>query len=171
MRAVADRAGGLDAVFTAAGADRCGTLAEVAARDWERVVLVNLVGTAAVVRAALPYLTASRRTVVTVRVDARVPGTVRTRPRTAQSKFGVVGFTRALAAELRGEVGVTMLVPGGMPTGPSSTTGTRSPSPPRSAKLNDPARVAEAVLFALRQPPGCEVASSSITPSVESSWP
>ena len=30
------------------------------------------------------------------------------------SKFGVVGFTRALAAELAGRVGVTMLVPGGM---------------------------------------------------------
>ena len=30
------------------------------------------------------------------------------------SKFGVVGFTRALAVELAGRVGVTMLVPGGM---------------------------------------------------------
>ena len=29
VRAVADRAGGLDAVFTPAGTDRCGTLAEV----------------------------------------------------------------------------------------------------------------------------------------------
>ncbi|NED57203.1 SDR family oxidoreductase, partial [Micromonospora aurantiaca] len=32
------------------------------------------------------------------------------------SKFGVVGFTRALAAELAGKVGVTMVVPGGMDT-------------------------------------------------------
>ena len=32
------------------------------------------------------------------------------------AKFGVVGFTRALAAELAGEVGVTLLIPGGMHT-------------------------------------------------------
>ena len=32
------------------------------------------------------------------------------------SKFGVVGFTRALAAETAGRVGVTLLVPGGMAT-------------------------------------------------------
>ena len=31
--------------------------------------------------------------------------------------------------------------------------------------------VAEAVLFALRQPEGCEVRELVVTPSVESSWP
>src|SRR5450759_2700505 len=30
------------------------------------------------------------------------------------SKFGVVGFTRAQAAETRGQIGVTLLIPGGM---------------------------------------------------------
>ncbi|HEY6748562.1 MAG TPA: short-chain dehydrogenase, partial [Mycobacteriales bacterium] len=33
------------------------------------------------------------------------------------------------------------------------------------------ANVAQAVLFALRQPEGCEVKELVITPSVESSWP
>jgi len=42
VRALADRAGGLDAVFTPAGTDKCGTLAEVDGADWDRVVLVNL---------------------------------------------------------------------------------------------------------------------------------
>ncbi len=32
------------------------------------------------------------------------------------AKFGVVGFTRALAAETAGRYGVTLLVPGGMDT-------------------------------------------------------
>ena len=54
VRTVADRVGGLDAVFTAAGTDRCGTLAEVPSEEWDRVVMVNLLGTVAVVRAALP---------------------------------------------------------------------------------------------------------------------
>ena len=44
--------GGLDAVVTAAGVDACGPLDAVPADAWERVVAVNLLGTAAVVRAA-----------------------------------------------------------------------------------------------------------------------
>ena len=169
VRALAERAGGLDAVFTPAGTDKCGTLAEVDGADWDRVVLVNLIGTAAVVRAALPYLTASHGTVVTC---ASTLGFRALSDATAYcaSKFGVVGFTRALAAELQGKVGVTMLVPGGMQTAFFDDRDEKY-KPPADAKLNDPANVAEAVLFALRQPPGCEVRELVITPSVESSWP
>jgi NAD(P)-dependent dehydrogenase (short-subunit alcohol dehydrogenase family) len=169
VRAVAERTGGLDAVFTPAGTDKCGTLAEVDGADWDRVVLVNLLGTAAVVRAALPYLTAARGKVVTC---ASTLGFRALSDATAYcaSKFGVVGFTRALAAELQGRVGVTMLVPGGMATAFFDDRDEQY-KPPPDAKLNDPANVAEAVLFALRQPPGCEVRELVITPSVESSWP
>ena len=56
VHGLARAAGGLNAVVTAAGTDACGTLGDVPAEDWERVVQVNLLGTAAVVRAALPYL-------------------------------------------------------------------------------------------------------------------
>src|SRR5512133_1042726 len=169
VRAVADRAGGLDAVFTPAGTDKCGTLAEVDGTDWDRVVLVNLIGTAAVVRAALPYLQRSRGTVVTC---ASTLGLRALSDATAYcaSKFGVVGFTRALAAELQGGVGVTMLVPGGMHTAFFDERDEKY-KPPADAKLNDPADVAEAVLFALRQPPGCEVRELVVTPAQESSWP
>jgi NAD(P)-dependent dehydrogenase (short-subunit alcohol dehydrogenase family) len=169
VRAVAERAGGLDAVFTPAGTDKCGTLADVDGADWDRVLLVNLLGTAAVVRAALPYLTASHGKVVTC---ASTLGFRALSDATAYcaSKFGVVGFTRALAAELQGRVGVTMLVPGGMATAFFDDRDEQY-KPPADAKLNDPANVAEAVLFALRQPAGCEVRELVITPSVEPSWP
>lgn len=169
VRAIAERAGGLDAVFTPAGTDKCGVLAEVDGADWDRVILVNLLGTAAVVRAALPYLTASRGKVVTC---ASTLGFRALSDATAYcaSKFGVVGFTRALAAELMGTVGVTMLVPGGMHTAFFDDRDDKY-KPPADAKLNDPANVAQAVLFALRQPAGCEVRELVITPSVESSWP
>ena len=43
-----------DAVVTAAGIDACGDILDVDADAWDRVVAVNLLGTAAVVRAALP---------------------------------------------------------------------------------------------------------------------
>src|SRR5262249_10182824 len=107
--------GGLLGVVTAAGTDACGPLASVPAEQWERVIAVNLVGTAAVIRAALPWLERSRGHVVTV---ASTLGLRALPDATAYcaSKFGVVGFTRALAAELQGRVGVTLLEPGGMRT-------------------------------------------------------
>jgi len=166
---VAARHGGIDAVVTAAGIDRCGTLAEVPGDEWDRVVMVNLLGTAAVVRAALPWLARRRGRVVTV---ASTLGLRAVPDATAYcaSKFGVVGFTRALAAETAGEVGVTLLVPGGMHTAFFDDRIERY-RPPPDAKLNRPEDVAAAVLVALRQPPGCELRELVVCPSTESSWP
>ncbi len=159
----------LGGVVTAAGTDACGRLEDVPAEDWERVVLVNLVGTAAVVRAALPAVEAGEGRIVTI---ASTLGLRAVSDATAYcaSKFGVVGFTRALSAELAGRVGVTLLVPGGMATAFFDGR-TEQYKPPPDAKLNDPANVAASVVFALRQPPGCEVRELVITPAMEGSYP
>jgi NAD(P)-dependent dehydrogenase (short-subunit alcohol dehydrogenase family) len=169
VRAVADEHGGLDAVVTAAGTDACGDIAEVDPDAWDRVIAVNLIGTAAVVRAALPALERSRGRVVTV---ASTLGLRALPAATAYcaSKFGVVGFSRALASELGDRVGVTMLVPGGMRTHffddrPDAF------KPAADQHLNDPADVARAVLFALRQPAGCELRELVVAPATEPSWP
>lgn len=169
VREAAERLGGLDAVVCAAGVDACGALAEVDPERWEDVIAVNLVGTAAVVRAALPALEASRGTVVTV---ASTLGLRALPDATAYcaSKFGVVGFTRALAAETAGRVRVTLLVPGGMATGFFDGRDERY-RPPPDARLNRPEDVAASVVFALTQPDGCEVRELLVAPSTESSWP
>ena len=160
---------GLDAVVTAAGTDACGRMAEVPGAEWDRVVQVNLLGTAAVVRAALPALQASRGRIVTVASTLGLRALSDASAYCA-SKFGVVGMTRALATELAGEVGVTLLLPGGMDTAFfDGRTEQYKPGP--SAMLNDPNEVADAVLYALRRPAGCEVRELIITPSVEPSWP
>ncbi|MFI0449956.1 SDR family oxidoreductase [Actinomadura sp. 6N118] len=170
VHSLARQAGGLDAVVTAAGIDACGTLADIPAEDWERVIQVNLMGTAAVVRAALPYLVhAPNGRVVTC---ASTLGLKALSDATAYcaSKFGVVGFTRALAAELAGQVGVTMLVPGGMDTAFFDGRDEQyKPGP--DAQLNRPENVAAAVAFALAQPPGCEVRELVVCPAREPSWP
>ena len=169
VRRVIDRCGDLDGVFTAAGTDACGRLEDVAPGDWERVVKVNLLGTVAVIRAALASLEITGGRVVTV---ASTLGLRALSDATAYcaSKFGVVGFTRALSAELAGRVGVTLLVPGGMHTAFFDARDERyKPAP--DAKLNRPEDVAAAVLFALRQPAGCEVRELVVCPSTESSWP
>jgi NAD(P)-dependent dehydrogenase (short-subunit alcohol dehydrogenase family) len=162
-------ADGLDAVVTAAGIDACGRMDEVPGAAWDRVVQVNLLGTAAVVRAALPALRANRGRIVTVASTLGLRALSDASAYCA-SKFGVVGLTRALAVELQGEVGVTLLVPGGMKTAFfDGRTEQYRPGP--DALLNDPNEVAAAVLFALGRPAGCEVRELVVTPSVEPSWP
>jgi NAD(P)-dependent dehydrogenase (short-subunit alcohol dehydrogenase family) len=169
VRAAAARHGGLDAVVTAAGIDACGRLEDVDPQQWERVIAVNLLGTAAVARAALPYLERSHGRIVTV---ASTLGLRALSDATAYcaSKFGVVGFSRALAVELAGRVGVTMLVPGGMQTAFFDGRPEQyRPGP--DAQLAPPAAVAEAVVFALSRPAGLELRELVVTPSAEPSWP
>jgi 2-dehydro-3-deoxy-L-rhamnonate dehydrogenase (NAD+) len=165
----AERHGGLDGVVTAAGVDSCGPLDGVSTSDWERVVQVNLLGTVAVVRAALPHLERSGGRVVTV---ASTLGLRALPEATAYcaSKFGIVGFTRALAAETAGRVGVTLLVPGGMRT--SFFDGRDEKYRPADMdQLNPPENVAAAILFALGQPAGCEIRELVVAASGEPSWP
>ena len=157
------------ALVTAAGTDACGPLDQVSVADWENVVRVNLLGTVSVVRACLPHLVAVHGTVVTV------ASTLGLRPAgdaTAYcaSKFGVVGFTRALAMELAGRVGVTLLVPGGMRTRFfDGRTEQYRPGP--NADLSDPADVANAVITALCSPRGVELRELVVATSTEPSWP
>lgn len=169
VRRVAKEAGGLGAVVTCAGVDVPGRLDEVDPDDWERIVAVNLLGTVAVIRGALPFLREARGRIVTV---ASTLGHRAVSDATAYcaSKFGVVGFTRALTAELRGEVGVTMLTPGGMQTAFFDERDDRY-KPPADLALCDPAHVAHAVVFALAQPAGCEIRELVVTPPNEPSWP
>ena len=169
VRRIAEERGGLDAVVTAAGIDACGDLGDIDGEAWDRVVAVNLLGTAAVVRAALPYLERSRGRVVTV---ASTLG-VRALPAATAycaSKFGVVGFTRALAAETGDRVGVTLLLPGGMRT-PFFDGRPEQFKPAADQQLNRPEDVARTVVFALRQPPGCELRELLVAPATEPSWP
>lgn len=167
---LADIAGGsFEGVFTAAGIDSCGKLEEVPAEQWEEVVRVNLIGTAAVVRAALPYVRAGGGRIVTC---ASTLGIKAVSDATAYcaSKFGVVGFTRALAAELAGDVGVTLLIPGGMDT-PFFDGRSAKYRPPSTAKLAKPEQIAEMVLSAFAQPAGCELRELVVCSSEEASWP
>jgi NAD(P)-dependent dehydrogenase (short-subunit alcohol dehydrogenase family) len=168
-RTLAERAGGLDGVVTAAGMDVPGRLADLPGPTWDRIVAVDLLATAAVIRAALPFLEQSRGGIVTVASTLGVKAVGEATAYCA-AKFGVVGFTRALAAELAGSVGVTLLIPGGMRTAFFDDREERfRPGP--GAALNEPADVAAAILFALSQPPGCAVREMVVCADQETSYP
>lgn len=169
VASLVEQVGPPTALLTAAGTDAVGRLEDVGADAWAKVVGVNLIGTAAAVRACLPHLVAARGTVVTV---ASSLGLRAASDATAYcaSKFGVVGFTRALQLELAGQVGVTMLVPAGMRTAFfDGRTEQYRPGP--DAALMDPRQVALSVVHALRQPVGTEVREIVVTVSTEPSWP
>jgi NAD(P)-dependent dehydrogenase (short-subunit alcohol dehydrogenase family) len=168
-REVIAQAGGLTGVVTAAGMDVPGALADIPGETWDRIVTIDLLATAAVIRAAIPALTESHGTAVTI---ASTLGVKAVSDATAYcaAKFGVVGFTRALAAELAGAVGVTLIIPGGMRTRFFDDRDERY-KPGADAILNDPANVANAIMFALSQPPGCAVRELVVAAETETSYP
>jgi len=156
------------AVVTAAGTDACGRLGDVPEAVWERVVAVNLLGTAAVVRASLPRLVQGGD-IVTI---ASTLGLRALSDATAYcaSKFGVVGFTRALARELSGQHRVTLVAPGGMATSFFDQRAEQyRPGP--DAVLADPSHVAGLIVAAMSLPAGVEVKELIVGPPGEPSWP
>ncbi|GAA4505974.1 SDR family oxidoreductase [Brevibacterium yomogidense] len=166
---LAEELGGIDALITAAGIDVPGELDEVSADQWENVLQVNLLGTVSAVRAALPHLTRSRGRVVTISSTLALRGAAGATAYAA-SKFGVRGFSQALAAETAGRIGVTNLIPGGMRT-KFFDGRTEQYRPQDDSRLNEPARVAEAIVFALTQPQNVEVREMLIAHEEEDSWP
>ena len=102
MAAVAVREyGRLDVLVTCAGLGLSGLLAEQDEADWLRVIDVNLNGTYRAIRAALPQMMAQRAgRIVTIASILGKMGGFGYVSAYAASKHGVVGLTRALAAEL-----------------------------------------------------------------------
>ncbi|MBT1544741.1 SDR family oxidoreductase [Curtobacterium aurantiacum] len=169
VRDAAERHGGLDAVVTAAGIDTPAPIDAISSGKWEQIVGVNLIGTASTVRAALPALEAAHGRVVTISSSLALRG-VGDGTAYSASKFGVRGFSQALAAETAGRIGVTNIIPAGMRTNFFADR-TEQYKPGPDAQLIEPEYVANSIIFALSQPSGCEIRELSIMPATEPSWP
>jgi len=169
VTAAAEAYDGLDAVVTAAGVDTPAPLDGLSTASWEKIVGVNLFGTVSTVRAALPHLKASHGKVVTVASSLGIKA-VGDATAYCASKFGVVGFTRSLAAELKGVVGVTTLIPSGMATRFFDARDEQY-KPQDDSRLQDPADVADAVLYVLGMPARSEIRELVVTHPEEDSWP
>jgi NAD(P)-dependent dehydrogenase (short-subunit alcohol dehydrogenase family) len=166
---LAQRYGGLNAVVTAAGIDRPAPLDGLPGEAWEKIVAVNLFGTVAVVRAAMPALKESHGRVVTIASSLALRALGDATAYCA-SKFGVLGFARSLAAETKGVLGVTTVFPAGMRTRFFDGRDEQyKPGP--DANLIDPSSIADAIVFALRQPAGVEIRELVMCPEDEPSWP
>ncbi len=110
-RRAVDELGGLELLVTCAGIDDPGLLAEQDEASWTRVIDVNLNGTYRAIRAVLPeMMRRGRGRIVTIASVFGKTGGFGFITAYAASKHGVIGLTRALAAELgsQGYPGITV---------------------------------------------------------------
>jgi NAD(P)-dependent dehydrogenase (short-subunit alcohol dehydrogenase family) len=96
----AEHLDGLDGVVNAAGICRLAPIADLATRDWDDTIAVNLTGTFLVLRETVPHLrSAGAASIVNLSSNAGKRGYPALGAYCA-SKFGVVGLTQSLAAEV-----------------------------------------------------------------------
>ncbi|MFC5745783.1 SDR family NAD(P)-dependent oxidoreductase [Actinomadura rugatobispora] len=117
VRTTVERFGGLDTLVVSAGVFHIGSLESTTEQDWDRTLGVNLKGAFITVQAAAaPLRSSGRGRIVTIGSDCGRRGFARQVPYTA-SKFGLIGLTESVAAELAPD-GVTAncVCPVGVPT-------------------------------------------------------
>lgn len=170
VAATVERHGRLDILVANAGVGAYGSFLDLEPRHLEEMVDVNLKGTLYAVRAALPHLLESGEAdVVTVASEAGRRGLPYEAVYCA-SKFGQVGFTRALDHELR-ERGVrcTSVCPGGVATDFALDDG-RGRTPDALPGMMTADEVAEVVLFVLTRPRTHRILEVALRPVTEQSW-
>ncbi len=170
VAATVARFGRLDILVANAGVGAYGPFLELAPEHLDEMIDVNLKGTLYSVRAALPHLLSSGEAdVVTLASEAGRRGLPYEAVYCA-SKFGQVGFTRALDHELR-EHGVrcTNVCPGGVATDFALEAG-RGRTPEVLPGMMTADDVAEVVLFVLTRPRSHRILETAFRPMTEASW-
>ena len=168
VASVLDDLGRIDVLINAAGVDVTASATDLTPEDWRRVLGVNLDGPFLVSRAVLPTMRKQGGGhIVNVASTAAKRAWANASAYHA-SKWGLLGLSHALHVEGR-EYGVkvTAVVAGGMRT---PFLFDRFPDLDPEL-LQDPACVAETILFALCQPRDTVIPELTVLPMRETSWP
>ena len=165
----AERFGGIDIVVANAGVGAYGPFLELSREHLDEMLDVNLKGTVYAIRAALPHMLGREGDVITLASEAGRRGLPLEAVYCA-SKFGQVGFTRALDHELR-EHGIrcTNVCPGGVATNFALEEG-RGRSREVLAGMMTADDVAEVVVFTLERPRRFRLLELAFRPATEDSW-
>jgi NADP-dependent 3-hydroxy acid dehydrogenase YdfG len=167
--ATAERFGGIDIVVSNAGVGAYGSFLDLSVAHLDEMIDVNLKGTLYAVRAALPHMLGREGDVITLASEAGRRGLPLEAVYCA-SKFGQVGFTRALDHELR-EHGIrcTNVCPGGVATDFALDEG-RGRTEAALPGMMTAEDVAEVVVFALERPRHLRILETALRPMTETSW-
>jgi 3-oxoacyl-[acyl-carrier protein] reductase len=168
--ATVERFGGIDIVVANAGVGAYGPFEELSLEHLEQMIDVNLKGTLYTARATVPHLLRSEAAdFVSVASEAGRRGLPGEAVYCA-SKFGQVGFTRALEGELR-ERGVrcTSVCPGGVNTDFAMGTG-RAPGMPMLDGMMVAEDVADVIVHVLTRPRHLRILETALRPMSEASW-
>ena len=159
-RALAE-GGRIDCLVTAAGLASFGPVADAKVEDWDRLIAVNLRGAFLCCRAVLPAMTAQGRGTI-INIGSVV--TSRTLSGTGvytAAKYGLLGFSRVLAEEMRTH-GVRV---GVLSAGATDTSLWDAVSqPPDRALMLRPAQIAEAALLMAALAPGAALEELTLLP-------
>ena len=166
LEQIANELGPLDALINNAGVDVTLGIQELASADWHQVIATNLTGPFLLSKHGLGKMSAGGHIVNIASTAAR-----RAWPNASAyhaSKWGLMGLTHALHAELRSSgIKVSAVIAGGM-----RTPFLLERFPDIDVELlQDPANVARAVKFVLTQPPETVIPEVMVLPMKETSWP
>lgn len=160
--------GRLDALINNAGTDLTVSIEELAIKDWDRILAVNLRAPFILSKFVLPVMKQQGSGhIINIASTASKRAWANASAYHA-SKWGLLGFSHALHVEARPyNIKVTALVAGGMQT-PFLLD--RFPDIDVS-KLQDPKNVAATIRFLLSTPEGTVIPEMTVLPLGESSWP
>jgi NAD(P)-dependent dehydrogenase (short-subunit alcohol dehydrogenase family) len=168
IAATVEAFGGLDVLVNNAGTDVTKPLDAMTPDELDRVLRVNLHGPALMTRAALPALMRSEAPHV---VNVSSTAAKRAWPEASAyhaSKWGLLGLSHALHAELRPKgIKVTAIVAGGMRT-PFILERFPDVDP---GVLQDPMNVAATIRFVISLPAETVIPEVMVLPMRETSWP
>ena len=167
--------GRIDVLVNAAGTDVPGPVVELATEDWDHVLDVNLRAPFVLAKAVFPHMQQARRgTIVNVSSVAGKRGWANAAAYCA-SKFGLTGFTQALAAEGKAHgIRACVVYPGGMATNwgvwSSDERQEGAPAVPPTQALS-PADVAALIVWIAAAPPELVLNEAVVSPLNEGGWP
>lgn len=171
-RRAGEWAGHLDILVNCAAIDYTCSVEEMSVEQWDREIAVNLRGPFLFARAVFPWMKKQRSGhIFNIASTAALRAWANASAYHA-SKWGVLGFSRGLSVEGRAHgIRVTTLIPGGMQTHFFDRFVEQGIPLPDPETLQDPATVAETMVFAAQMPARSALQELLVTPVNETSWP
>ncbi|HXF81566.1 MAG TPA: SDR family oxidoreductase [bacterium] len=161
VRRAREAFGAVDILVNNAGIGIYAPIEQLREEDWDAMMAVNLKSVFLCCQAVLPLMRARRRghivNIASIRAWQATPRTTGY----ATTKFGLLGFSQALAQEVIADgIRVSVISPGGTRTHFGGTTPDQ-----KRPELLAPEEVARGVLYALSAPPGAVVTQVIVLPA------